>query len=138
MYHLLLNTNRGIKSINEDKDSTVYTTKYRSKRNPTVKPRWARRLQPQHCCKETIRKGVYCSFLEDSTLASSDRYLKDSTLFYINHNDHYFLVIVNFYTKKCKSTNSNKIYFKEYLISIFVLSKFREFMSTASYFCLLI
>ena len=25
----------------KDKDSTVYTAEYRSKRNPTVKPRWA-------------------------------------------------------------------------------------------------
>ena len=45
MYHLLVNTNRDIKRRwNKEKCSTVYTTVYQSKRNPTVKPRWA---QPQ-------------------------------------------------------------------------------------------
>ena len=48
MYHIVVNTHWGIKRRqNKDKDSTVYTTEYRSKRNPTVKPQWAQ-LQTQH------------------------------------------------------------------------------------------
>ena len=42
MHHLQVHTNQNIKKrSNKDKDSTVHTTEYRSKRDPTVNPRWA-------------------------------------------------------------------------------------------------
>ena len=40
--HLLKSINQDIKRrLGKDKDSTVNRTEYRSKRNPTDKPRWA-------------------------------------------------------------------------------------------------
>ena len=43
MYHLLKHINQDItRRLSKDKDSTVNKTEYRSKRNPTGKPRWAR------------------------------------------------------------------------------------------------
>ena len=43
MHHLLEHINQNIKRrLSKDKDSTVNKTEYRSKRNPTGKPRWAR------------------------------------------------------------------------------------------------
>ena len=42
MHHLLEHLNQDIKKrLSKDKDSTVNKTEYRSKRNPTGKPRWA-------------------------------------------------------------------------------------------------
>ena len=45
MQHLLEHTNQDIKC--KDKDSTVHKTEYRSKRNPTGKPRWVRQQPKQ-------------------------------------------------------------------------------------------
>ena len=43
MHHLLKHINQDItRRESKDKDSTVNLTEYRSKRNPTGKPRWAR------------------------------------------------------------------------------------------------
>ena len=48
MHHLLEHINQDIKRrLSKDKDSTVNKTEYRSKRNPTGKPRWAWQ-QPKH------------------------------------------------------------------------------------------
>ena len=43
MHHLLEHTDQDIKRrLSKDNDSTVNKTEYRSKRNATGKPRWAR------------------------------------------------------------------------------------------------
>ena len=43
MHHLIEHINQDItKRQSKDKESTVNKTEYQSKRNPTVKPRWAR------------------------------------------------------------------------------------------------
>ena len=43
MNHLLIHINRDFKRrLNKDKGSQVHTTELQSKRNQTVKPRWAR------------------------------------------------------------------------------------------------
>ena len=48
MYHLLEYINQDIKKrYSKDKDSTVNKTEYRSKWNPTGKPRWIWQ-QPKH------------------------------------------------------------------------------------------
>ena len=46
------------KKINKDKDSTVHTTEYRSKRNPTVKPRWVRHQTQRHSGGTIIESEV--------------------------------------------------------------------------------
>ena len=45
MHHLLEHINQNIRRLSKDKDSTVDKTEYRSKRNPTGKPRWAQQGQ---------------------------------------------------------------------------------------------
>ena len=47
MHHLPEHINEDIKRRHsKDQDSTVNKTEYRSKRNPTGKPRWAKALYP--------------------------------------------------------------------------------------------
>ena len=72
---------RSKKEIHKDKDSTVYTTEYRNKRNPTVKPR---RIRPQtHQAKLTNRDETKIGF---STHGLSDVKEKKLSLSHSRHS----------------------------------------------------
>ena len=61
MCNLLVNTNRDMKTrYNKDRESTVYTSDYLSKRNQKAYPQWVR-LQTHHQALTLSSKDIFLS-----------------------------------------------------------------------------